>query len=133
MILFWDSSAVLPLIFKEIHSEAALDAWEAGTEHFAWDWMEVETHAAVVRRTFDPSHLRAWRLRLDQFSLFGLPTDANGKLMAYNETWGLRSADAGHVFLLRELQSEFPEVRLVAFDQEMIDLAQREKWPLWKA
>lgn len=133
MVLFWDSSAVLPLIFKEVHSEAALEAWQSGTAHLAWDWMEVETHAAVLRRTFDSSHLRAWRLRLEQFSLFGLPPDAHRNIMACNQQWGLRSADAGHVFLLGELRIEFPEIRLVTFDQEMIHFARREEWSLWEA
>lgn len=133
MVLFWDSSAVLPLIFKEIHSEAALKAWQSGTTRLAWDWMEVETHAAILRRIGDSSHLRAWRLRLEQFSLFGLPPDANRAIMASNEQWGLRSADAGHVFLFGELRDEFPEIQLVTFDQEMIDLALRQEWPIWEA
>ncbi len=132
MILFWDSSAVLPLIFKEPHSELALAAWQDGSEHLAWDWMEVETHAAVVRRKFELNHLQAWRLRLERFSLFGLPPDAYRKIMACNQRWALRSADAGHVFVLGELRKELPEMRLVTFDIEMIDLARRENWPLWK-
>jgi predicted nucleic acid-binding protein len=130
MVLFWDSSAVLPLIFKESHSKAAMMAWQRGRIHLAWEWMEVETHAALVRRTYASVHLRAWRSRLDRFYLFGLPPEANRRIMACNQQWALRSADAAHLFLFQELRNEFPEIQLVTFDGEMINLARKEGWRL---
>lgn len=133
MLLFWDSSAVLPLIFKERHSDPALSAWRAGSAHLAWEWMEVETHAALVRRGFAEHHMAAWRMRLEQFLLLGLPPGSSRSIMALNDEWALRSADAGHVFLFRQICEQFPGMKLVTFDGEMAAICQNRGWPIWSA
>lgn len=132
MIFFWDSSAFLPLLFQEKHSDRAVDAWEAQGSHFAWKWMEVETHSAVVRRRSIKSHLQDWRTKMDEIIFLTTPADSNREIMTMNEHWALRSADAGHVYVLNVLRRKHPGVVLVTFDAEMIRLARKNSWSIWE-
>ena len=47
---FWDTSALLALVFDEPHSASASEALEATTEFHAWDWLTVEAKASLTRR-----------------------------------------------------------------------------------
>jgi hypothetical protein len=45
MHLFWDTSAVIPLIMREPHTARAHRAHAAGRRALAWSWMRVEAEA----------------------------------------------------------------------------------------
>ena len=50
MIAYWDTSALLPLLLQEPHTPAAVEAAALVTLNYGWDWMQVETEAALRRR-----------------------------------------------------------------------------------
>jgi uncharacterized protein with PIN domain len=58
---FFDTSAIVPLILREPHSQAARTAWETAEECFAWKWLKVETEAALVRRKASAPAWQLWR------------------------------------------------------------------------
>ena len=97
----------------------------------AWDWMEVETHAALVRRKADAAQWRVWKFCLDKVSLLGMSAANHPSVMKRNEAWKLRSADAGHVYLFETLLGSGPDFRIVTFDREMRSLCQAKNWPVW--
>ncbi len=131
MALFWDSSAILPIVLEEPHSSMACSAWRSGEEHFAWNWMELETHAALVRRKANAFQWQGWRFCLDRVFLIELSAANYPALMRCNEVWKLRSADAGHVYLFETLLGTRPDFKFVTFDAEMRSLCEALNWPIW--
>lgn len=93
--------------------------------------MEVETHSAIVRRKSIESHFEDWRSKIGQMIFLTVPSGSNREIMAMNEHWSLRSADAGHVFVFNSLRTKHPGAALVTFDEEMIRLARKEAWSVW--
>jgi len=97
-----------------------------------WRWLQVETHAALLRRKATNDQFLVWRDFMDAFSWIDLSTSALPGLMQTNEKWGLRSADAGHVYLFQEFHRDNSRTRLVTFDREMRELAENLGWPVWQ-
>jgi predicted nucleic acid-binding protein len=123
MQLFFDTSAVLPLLLKESGSDSARMAYLAGEAFFAWTWMSVESEAALVRRKADAVTWRNWRNLKRTFTWLGFPESATGEVCAFNRELGLRAADAGHLYVFEKAVAAVPELRLVTFDGEMASAA----------
>ena len=47
MRVYFDTSAILPLVLPEVHSEAVRRAWPDFSERRAWSWLVVEAEAAL--------------------------------------------------------------------------------------
>lgn len=123
MQLYFDTSAVVPLLLKEPGSKTALEAYHAGEAFYAWSWMRVETEAALVRRRADAVTWRNWRSLQRCFTWLGLPESMTLEVCAFNRELGLRAADAGHLFLFEKATAAVPELQLVTFDKEMATAA----------
>jgi predicted nucleic acid-binding protein len=121
--LFWDASAVVPLLISEANSSLAGSIWKEGREIWAWNWLQVEVDAALIRRRADASIWRTWREMESRFDWSLLDQTDVSRLRSMNRGLGLRAADAGHVFVFERLCAEFPELHLVSFDQEMVAAA----------
>lgn len=119
MHLFFDTSAVVPLLLQEPGSKAAGEAYVAGETFYAWNWMRVETEAALVRRRADAATWRNWRSLQRCFMWLGLPESATGEVSAFNRELGLRAADAGHLFVFEKATAAIQDLRLVTLDKEM--------------
>lgn len=130
MQLFFDTSAVVPLLLREPGSDRARMAYLAGEQFFAWTWMRVETEAALVRRQADAGTWRNWRNLARSFTWLGLSDGALGEVCEFNRTLGLRAADTGHLFVFERGAAAMEGLQLVTLDTEMVAAAQALGLPL---
>ncbi|MCC5847286.1 MAG: type II toxin-antitoxin system VapC family toxin [Verrucomicrobia bacterium] len=124
-ILFWDASALVPLMVEEGRSMEARDLWTQTTEAYAWEWVLVEVEASLIRRKACQETWQDWRQLLKKLRLFSLQTEDLGKLRFLNRGMGLRAADAGHLFMFHGLVHSFFNLELLSFDHEMVTAAQQ--------
>jgi len=130
---FFDTSAIVPLIFKEPHSDAARAAWKASSVRLGWQWLRVEAEAALTQRS---GSLEAWNLwrRIESAIEWVEPhTDWYGHLRSFNRSLGLRAADAGHLYVMERCLESVPDLTLMTFDQEMAKAAASRGLGLWQA
>lgn len=131
MLLFWDTSAVIPLVIKEPHSAAAERARTVCTRALAWTWLKVEAEAALLRRGAGNDAWERLRLLLAAFEWLDMDTGALVGLCRFNRSHALRAADAGHLYVFAEALEVMPQLHLVTFDGEMRKAAARVRLPLW--
>ncbi|NBB78212.1 MAG: PIN domain-containing protein [Verrucomicrobia bacterium] len=130
MRIFYDTSAVVPLLLAEERSEVAIEYWREQKEAWAWDWLLIETEAALIRQKADSTAWAAWRNIANNFTCCELSSSRLAELRAFNRRLGLRAADAAHLFLFDRLVNRLPELRLLTFDREMARAAQNLALPL---
>lgn len=123
---FWDTSALVSLLFQERHTAAALKARDNGKRWIAWDWLQVEVQAAVHRRHGDQEQLRSMKLILDQFQFYSVFPDDHQIICRLLEKHRLRAADAGHLFCLKQAKKMNPDIQFVCFDIALTKAAEVE-------
>lgn len=131
MLIYWDSSAILSRLFRDIHSD---DAYEwSGKEGYhlisSLAWAEVTAVMSRMRREriitdiLEDSSFKAltkgpWR----RFYLCpGWQT-----IHTLSKKWPLQGADLWHLATAMTLKMERPEVRLLTYDRRLKEAAQRE-------
>jgi predicted nucleic acid-binding protein len=129
MRVFFDTSAVIPLVLAEKHSEAVRRVWLDITERWAWSWLVVEAEAALVRQRADADAWAEWPRVLRSLNLVELNPRDHGALLAFNRGLGLRAADAGHLFLFDRLSREVDGLQMLTFDREMSQAAKKLAMP----
>jgi hypothetical protein len=133
MRLYWDTSAVVPLVLQEPHSAAAQRARSAARRAFAWSWMQVEAEAALLRRDATATQ---WRNLTQLFSAFiwlDMESQDLPALRQFNRPLTLRADDAGHLFVFSKACTADPQIQLVTFDSEMRKAARQCAFPLWES
>ncbi len=130
MRVYFDTSAVIPLVLAETHSEAVRSAWPDITERWAWSWLVVEAEAALVRQRADADAWAEWSRVARSLNLVELNPRDHDALRAFNRGLGLRAADAGHLFLFDRLSREVDGLQLVTFDREMSQAAKDLAMPV---
>ena len=130
MRIFFDTSAWVPLILREAASAAMWEAKAGASEIWAWDWMRVETEAALARRRARPGAWKNWHTLRSEVTWVGLHPDQTNTLCAFNRGIGLRASDAGHLFVFDRLFSEIPHLVLLTLDEEMADACGKLGLPL---
>jgi predicted nucleic acid-binding protein len=123
MDLFFDTSAVVPLILDEPHSRKALETWNQATRVWAWRWLQVEAEAALGRRRADAHAWHQWRLVSSALTWLDLEARMWPQLCAFNRSLRLRAADAGHLYTYNGATSVVPQLKLVCFDKELNEAA----------
>jgi len=132
LVLYWDASAVLSLLFDDRHSEAALSWWrKEGTVHLLSSLAHVEAAAVIARleRTgaldaslAETAHtnlaVSGWRRTA------ALPD--HGLVAPQSRRWPLRGADLWHLACACTLRRHLPELRLLTFDSRLHDAAAGE-------
>lgn len=131
MRVYFDTSAIVPLVLAETHSEAVLRVWPDTTERWAWSWLVVEAEAALVRQKADADAWSEWSRVARSLTLVELNPRDHGALRAFNRGLGMRAADAGHLFLFDRLSRELDGLQLVTFDREMSLAARDLAMPLY--
>jgi len=131
MNLFWDSSAILAVVFSESKSPHAIQAWDAGEYAYAWHWLKIETASALARRSANPSQWTHLQQMLGMFRFLELPEADFDDLCATNRRWRLTAADAGHLFCFQQASFVLPDLQMVCFDDEMTSVARKEGFLLW--
>lgn len=125
MLAFFDTSAIVPLILLEPHSEEARKVWQVTVRRVAWQWLRVEVEAALIRRAAPPDAWSRWHVIESAIDWVAAPLDWLEPLRSFNRGVGLRSADAGHIYLMEQCLRGVPDLRLVTFDKEMRHAAAR--------
>jgi hypothetical protein len=131
MIAYWDTSALLALVFKEIHTPAALQANATATANYAWRWLEVEARAGLLRRRATESAWAELQVHLHSITWLDLPVADHPALLALNQRHRLRAADAGHLHCFQRAAHVLPDLVLVSFDAELTAAARSEKLRLF--
>jgi len=120
MDTFFDTSAIVPLLLSEPHSDKAGIAWAEATEtRLAWRWLKVETEAALTRRRAGAKIWQEWDRIESELNWVELPDSEIESLCRFNRGLGLRGADAGHLFVADRLSRTFDRLALSSFDKEM--------------
>jgi len=130
MDLFLDTSAAIPLLLREPHTDSALDAFAQAERLFAWRWMQVEAEAALTRRRAPPTAWVGWRQLAASIHWLELSESSVPALCAFNRPLRLRAADAGHLFVFDRAITVVPELHLLTFDSEMQEAAQTLGLPI---
>jgi predicted nucleic acid-binding protein len=133
MILFWDTSAVLAVVFREIHTPAALAANRVASRSYAWSWLRVEAEAALARRTATGEQWETLIRVLNAIRYVDMAADRLDELCKLNRVWRLRAGDAGHLYCCAEASKVVPGMQLVTFDDEMIRVARRLNLRIWES
>jgi len=131
MRVFFDTSAIVPLVLAETYSEAMRSSWPDFTERWAWSWLVVEAEAALVRQKADVDAWAGWSRVTRSLNLIELNPRDHPALRAFNRGLGLRAADAGHLFLFDRLAREIDDMQLVTLDREMSHAAKDLAMPLY--
>lgn len=132
-VLFWDASALVPLMVEEDRSSLAREIWSEASESHAWDWILVEVDAALIRRRADQDMWQDWRNVQAGLRLYALQSGDIRNLRLLNRSIGLRAADAGHLFLFHTLVQRYFDFELITFDREMAAAGRRLGLPLHPA
>ncbi len=123
MDLFFDTSAVVPLLLREPHTDNALAVAARADRFFAWRWLQVEVEAALARRRATSATWVEWRQMAASIHWLELSESSLPALCAFNRTLRLRAADAGHLFVCDRVLTVISELQLVTFDHEMREAA----------
>ena len=131
MHLFWDTSAIIPLVFQEAHSAQAARAHAAARWAFGWSWMRVEAEAALLRGGAGAQHWQELQKLASSFIWLELPPSEESAVRQFNRPLGLRASDAAHLYVFSKASGVDPAMQLVTFDQEMQSAALTCSLPLW--
>ena len=129
---FWDTSAILALVFEERHSPAAKAASEAARRSYAWSWLRVEAQAALARRRATDRQWERLVELLDVIQYVEIPAAQFEALCRVNREWRLRASDAGHLYCFRQCSVVIPDLELVCFDTEIVEAAEKAGLRLWR-
>ena len=132
VVLYWDASAVLSLLFDDIYSQIALNWWrQESAVHLLSSLAYIEV-AAVIARLERTGALDA---ALAETALANLVTwgwrrtaiQPDHDLVApLARRWPLRGADLWHLACACTLHKQLPELRLLTFDSRLHDAAAGE-------
>jgi len=120
MHTFFDTSAIVPLLLSEPHSEAARAIWaESQGYRLAWYWLKVETEAALTRRRAGARIWQEWDRVESELNYIELPDSGVESICRLNRNLGLRAADAAHLFVAARLSRTLDPLQLASFDEKM--------------
>ena len=131
MTTFWDTSAVLALVYVEPRTAEAVQARSRSTVQYAWRWMAVEAQAGLARRGARPVEWDNLRAILDAFAYMDLTPEQTASVGRANREWRLRASDAGHLYSFQQASLVFPDIQLICFDEEIVAVARRLRLSVW--
>jgi predicted nucleic acid-binding protein len=140
--MFWDSSAIVPLLLRESHSDLLSAAFDGDTEPAVWWATPVESHAAVARAAREKQltradvvqaseRLRAIRVDVDEIAP---AEDVRVRALRLLSVHPLRAADALQLAAALFWAEEQPGTdTFVCLDRRLRDAARREGFALLPA
>ncbi len=130
-VIYWDASGVLPVLFRDAHSDEA-HAWvRRDAIHLLSGLALAEVHAVISR-------IRRERRLADVLVDAALEVMETGPwrrihvapaerwIRSLARSWPLRGADLWHLALARTMQQELPELTLLTFDSRLAAAARGE-------
>ena len=131
---FWDTSAILPILFEEASSKAILALYRADADLTVWCLTDVEIAASIARRSREGlSPEQVERIRIDWRRLAGRwsPVAAiervRDRAIRLLQVHGLRAADSLQLASALVASDERPEhLPFVCLDDRLREAARRE-------
>lgn len=130
-VTYWDTSAILSVLFRDEHSETATARARTTGLHLISALAWAETHAVIakieregamnsvlVEAAREVLELGPWR-RINTLPDWKVAKELSGK-------WPLRGADLWHLCAAKTLHAELSELRLLSFDTRLALSAQGE-------
>ena len=130
-VLYWDASALLSALFSDRHSKKAKQWADTDGVHFVSTLAYAEV-CAVVARLQRERHLTktltdAAHEVLDTGPWRRIFIRPDWHLMrTLADKWSLRGADLWHLCVAKSLVSEFPELKVISFDNRLNSAAKEE-------
>lgn len=128
VILYWDTSALLSYYFSDPHSVITQKYAKTEGVHLISSLAHAEACAVIARMAkqaivdhnfaktvFTALERGPWR------PLNGLPERKIASRLS--RQWPLRGADLWHLALVVSLQKDLPEIKLITFDQRLLEAA----------
>ena len=130
-VIYWDTSAVLSMLFADDHSVSAGRTVRKPGLHFLSTLAWAETQAAIARlqreRAATAALLDAARDTLQMGPWRRLHIAPKWDLVEMLATdWPLRGADLWHLAAAKTLREELPELTLLSFDSRLAAAAKGE-------
>lgn len=119
MQAYWDTSAILALIFEEPNSLDAQVASKQAGNIYMWEWAQVEAESALLRRGAEKQD---WDYLNEIFSVVNWVSSDKRLIESVkvaNKKWKLRTMDAAHLYIASQLDRVLDNFALVSFDKEM--------------
>ncbi|OQX08601.1 MAG: hypothetical protein BWK76_23395 [Desulfobulbaceae bacterium A2] len=128
LVLYWDTSALLSYFFADLHSAIAQKYVKIEGVHLLSSLAHAEACAVIARMakqaTVDHNFAKTIFTALERGPwrpLNGLP---ERKIVSkLSQQWSLRGADLWHLSLVVSLQKDLPEIKLVTFDNQLLEAA----------
>lgn len=130
-VIYWDASAVLSALFKDKHSETAIDWSRREGVHLLSSLASAEVYAVIsrikreglltdvlIKAAYESLEEGPWR-RLN------LLPDGN-RIKTLSQKWPLRGADLWHLAAAETLRERIPELFLLTFDHRLMAAAMGE-------
>ncbi|MCP4751251.1 MAG: type II toxin-antitoxin system VapC family toxin [Proteobacteria bacterium] len=130
-VVYWDASALLSALVKDLHSDVAKDRAEQDAVHFISTLAYSEVCAVVSRlrresilsdilieAVFDVLDRGPWR-RIAVSPQWRISRELS-------EKWSLRGADLWHLASAKSLLDDFPELKMLTFDARLKEAADGE-------
>ena len=124
LTLYWDSSAVISVLFPDSHHEQAAEWAHRSAIHVISTLAWAEVHSVISRLQCEGGIAAALvdaarsAQERDPWTRLQDPPDWN-ILRALALRWPLPGADLWHLALAKTLQQERPELRLLSFDDRL--------------
>ena len=119
MQTYWDTSALLALIFQEPNSTSAQKASQQTGSVYMWEWAQVEAESALLRRG---AQKQDWDYLNEIYSAVNWVSSDRRLIESVrvaNKRWKLRTMDAAHLLIASQLDKVLEDFTLVTFDIEM--------------
>ena len=130
-VIYWDTSAILSVLFTDRHSEAAFGWTKEDGIHLLSTLTYAETCAVIARfkrerllaenliaAAFEAVHHGPWR------RLNAVPHPETTQSLSVK--WPLRGADLWHLATAKGLQADLPELFLLTYDVRLQEAAAGE-------
>ncbi len=131
LVIYWDASAIISVLFRDSHSDSARTLVEEEGFHLISTLAYAETCAVITRlqrdrvltdvliqAAFDMLREGPWRY------LTFLPEWE--MIRSLSTKWPLRGADLWHLATAKGLQNQLPELYLLTFDTRLQEAAKGE-------
>ena len=134
-MIFWDSSALVPLVVKEKQSQYCFELLSSDYEMLIWCLSKVEVISALCRKlrdgALDQENFRQAKTRLEELLAHAYEVRAIDKVRARAlrllEVHPLRAADACQLAAALVATQEDPtRVAFLTFDKRLEEVAQKE-------
>jgi predicted nucleic acid-binding protein len=129
--MYWDASAVLSLLFPDTYSSAARTCAARDAEHIVSSLTLAEIYAALERARrshfYSEAIIVESKRRLEHGRWrYVLVSPRRAILQELASKCALKGAGLWHLALVKMLNAERPELRLLSFDASLVEAARGE-------